>query len=329
MNILMIGGSGIISSAVSDLLVARGHHLTLLNRGTSVRPVPAGAEVLHADIRDAAACRKVLGTRSFDSVVDWLSFTPKHVQTALSLFEGHTGQYVFISSASAYRKPTVALPIVESNLLHNPFWEYSRDKIACEELLQGLYRTKGTPITIVRPSHTYDKTMLPVDGGWTVVDRMLAGKPVIVHGDGTSLWTLTHHHDFAKGLVGLLGHPYALGESFHITGDEWLTWNEIFRLIGNAAGVEPKLVHVPSDLIALEDPAWGAGLLGDKAHSVIFDNSKVRRLVPDFVCTIPYAQGVKEVIAWYQQDKKRQVIDADFAKNYERVLARMNRALQN
>jgi len=327
MKILMIGGTGIISSAVSDLLVARGHELTLVNRGASLRAVPVGAEVLKADIRDPSSVKKAVGDRRFDSVVDWLSFVPEHVTTALDLFEGRTDQYVFISSASAYRKPPVALPIVESNLLHNPFWEYSRNKIACEELLVGRYRTKGTPITIVRPSHTYDKTLLPMDGGWTVVDRMLQGKEVIVHGDGNSLWTLTHHRDFAKGFVGLLGHPYALGEEFHITGDEWLTWNEIFRITAQAVGVEAKVVHVPSDLIALEDKAWGAGLLGDKAHSVIFDNTKIRRLVPDFTCPIPFAQGVKEVIAWYRADPARQKVDAQFTQIYERVLARMKKAL--
>jgi len=326
MKILMIGGTGIISSAVSDLLLARGHELTLLNRGASVRPVPAGAEVLVADIRESASVKKAVGDRHFDSVVDWLSFVPQHVQTALELFEGRTGQYVYISSASAYRKPTVALPIVESNLLHNPFWEYSRNKIACEEFLLDRFRTKGTPVTVVRPSHTYDKTLFPMDGGWTVVDRMLKGLPVIVHGDGTSLWTLTHHKDFAKGFVGLLGHPYALGEVFHITGEEWLTWNEIFRLTAQAAGVEANVVHVPSDLIAREDANWGAGLLGDKAHSVIFDNTKIRRLVPDFTCPIPFAQGIREVVAWHLADPKRQVVDKAFVAIYERILERMKRA---
>jgi len=322
----MIGGTGIISSAVSELLLARGHELTLLNRGASVRPLPAGARVLKADIRDPATVRAALGDQRFDAVVDWLSFVPAHVETALELFEARTGQYVFISSASAYRKPTVALPIVESNLLHNPFWEYSRNKIACEQLLFDRFRSQGTPITVVRPSHTYDKTLLPMEGGWTVVDRMLRSQEVIVPGDGNSLWTLTHHKDFARGFVGLLGHPYALGEAFHITGDEWLTWNQIFRLTAQAAGVEARLVHVPSDLIAHEDPAWGAGLLGDKAHSVVFDNAKIRRLVPDFACPIPFAQGIREVLDWYRADPKRQVVDAEFGKIYEKILARMKKA---
>jgi len=326
MKVLMIGGTGIISSAVSALLVQRGHQLTLLNRGASVRPVPVGAEVLLADIRAPSSVKKVLGDRRFDTVVDWLSFVPEHVKTALSLFEGRMDQYVYISSASAYRKPPLAVPVVESNLLHNPFWQYSRDKIACEELLFERFRTQGTPITVIRPSHTYDKTLLPMDGGWTVVDRMLKGKEVIVHGDGTSLWTLTHHSDFARGFVGLLGHPYALGEAFHITGDEWLTWNEIFRLTAQAAGVEPKIVHVPSDLIAQEDPEWGAGLLGDKAHSMMLDNSKVRRLVPDFVCTVPFAQGIRDVVAWHLADPKRQMVNTAFVEKYERILGRIHKA---
>jgi len=320
MNVLMIGGTGIISSAVTELCLARGWQLTLLNRGQSIRPVPAGAEVLNGDIRLPETVRKVIGQRHWDVVVDWLSFVPDHVRTALDLFGQRTGQYVFISSASAYRKPHVALPVVESNLLDNPFWEYSRNKIACEELLVQEFRTKRTPITIVRPSHTYDKTCLPMDGGWTVVDRMRRGLPVIVHGDGTSLWTLTHHRDFAKGFVGLLGNPASLGEAFHITGDEWLTWNEIFGLVAQAAGAEAKIIHVPSDLINRHNPGWGAGLLGDKAHSMIFDNAKLRRLVGDFRCTIPFAHGVKEILAWYLADPKHQAVDQEFAKSYEAIL---------
>lgn len=325
MKVLMIGGTGIISSAVSQRLVDQGHELVLLNRGASVRPAPAAARVLQADVRDSAAVRRVVGNQRFDAVVDWLSFVPSHVETALEVFGDRTDQYVFISSASAYRKPPVALPVVESNLLHNPYWEYSRNKIACEELLFDRFR-EGTPVTIVRPSHTYDRTLLPMDGGWTVVDRMLRGQEVIVHGDGTSLWTLTHHTDFARGLVGLLGHPYALGEAFHITGDEWLPWNEIFRLTAQAAGVEAKVVHVPSDLIAREDPNWGAGLLGDKAHSMVFDNAKVRRLVPDFVCTVPFARGIREVIDWHRADPARQVVNPEFNRICDRLVARMKKA---
>ena len=223
------------------------------------------------------------------------------------LFLGGTG---VISSASAYHTPPGRLPVVESTPLRNPFWQYSRDKIACEDLLVKAYRDEGLPMTIVRPSHTYDKTLLPFDGGWTVVDRMRRGVEVVVPGDGTSLWTLTHHRDFAYAFVGLLSHPAAIGDSFHITSDEWLPWNEIFRTVAAAAGVAPELVHVPSDAIAAIDPAWGAGLLGDKAHSMIFDNSKVRRLVPDFTAVIPFSQGAREIVDWYDADPSRQQVDA-------------------
>jgi nucleoside-diphosphate-sugar epimerase len=199
--------------------------------------------------------------------------------------------------------------VLESTPLRNPFWQYSRDKIACEDLLVRAYREEGLPMTIVRPSHTYDKTLLPFDGGWTVVDRMRRGAGVVVHGDGTSLWTLTHHTDFAHAFVGLLGHPAAIGDSFHITSDEWLSWNDIFTIVGRAAGVELQLVHVPSDRIAAVDPAWGAGLLGDKAHSMVFDNAKVKALVPDYVATVPFAQGAREIVAWYDGDPARRVVD--------------------
>jgi nucleoside-diphosphate-sugar epimerase len=319
MRILFIGGTGVISSACSDLVLARGHSLTLLNRGRSIRPAPAGAELIHADIRDGAAARAALSGRRWDAAVDFISFTPEHVGNALAALEGKVDQYAFISSASAYRKPPVALPVVESNFLDNPFWEYSRNKIACEQLLMERFRA-GWPVTIVRPSHTYDKTLLPMDGGWYVVDRMLKGLEVVVHGDGTSLWTLTHHRDFAVGLVGLLGQPYALGEAFHITSDEWLSWNEIFRIVGKAAGAEPRIVHVPSEAIARLNPDWGAGLLGDKAHSMIFDNSKIRRIVPDFRPSIPFSLGAREIVDWYMADPARRTWNPAFAEKYERVL---------
>jgi nucleoside-diphosphate-sugar epimerase len=320
MRILFIGGTGLISSACSDLALARGHSLTLLNRGKSSRPAPAGAELIHADIRDGASARAALAGGRWDAAVDFISFTPDQVENALAALEGKVGQYVFISSASAYRKPPVALPAVESNLLDNPYWEYSRDKIACEKLLMERFRA-GWPVTIVRPSHTYDKASLPIDGGWYVVDRMLKGLEVIVHGDGSSLWTLTHHRDFAVGLVGLLGQSFALGEAFHITSDEWLSWDEIFRLVGRAAGVEPKIVHVPSEVIARFNPKWGAGLLGDKAHSMIFDNSKIRRIVPDFRPSIPFSLGAREIVGWHQADPARRTWDPAFAEAYERILA--------
>lgn len=323
MRALFIGGTGIISSACSERALAQGMELYLLNRGESSRPVPDGAKVLRGDIRDPESVRRALGDLEFDAVVDWVAFTPEHIETDLALFTGRTRQYVFISSASAYQKPLGHLPITESTPLHNPFWGYSRDKIACEERLTRAYREDGFPVTIVRPSHTYDRTLLPMDGGWTVVDRMRRGKPVIVHGDGTSLWTLTHHRDFAVGFVGLLGRPAVLGEAVQITGDEWLTWNQIFELVAGAAGVKPQLVHVPSETIAAFAPDWGAGLLGDKAHSVIFDNSKIKRLVPEFRATIPYARGVREVLAWYDADPARQVVDEGLDRLMDEIIAQV------
>jgi nucleoside-diphosphate-sugar epimerase len=311
LKVLFIGGSGIISSACSRLAVERGIDLYLLNRGsTSLRPVPDGATVLRGDIRDIGSATTALGDLTFDAVVDWVAFTPDHVQADLDLFRGRTGQYVLISSASAYQTPPERLPVTESTPLRNPFWQYSRDKIACEEVLVRAYRDDGFPATIVRPSHTYDQTCVPFDGGWTALARMREGRPVVVHGDGTSLWTLTHHVDFARGFLPLLGHPRTIGEAFQITSDDVLTWNQIARSLAAAAGVEARLVHVPSDAIAAADPAWGAGLLGDKAHSMIFDNSKLRSVVPDYRATIPFEQGAREIVAWHDADVSRQRVDA-------------------
>lgn len=321
MKVLFIGGTGIISSACSDLAIERGIDLYLLNRGQSVRPIPSGANVLHGDIRSPATAASALGDHTFDCVVDWIAFTPQQVLNDLELFRGRTRQYVFISSASAYQKPLSSLPITESTPLHNPFWQYSRDKAACESLLEQTYRTEGFPITIVRPSHTYDCTLLPFHGGYTTVARMRAGKPVVVHGDGTSLWTLTHHRDFAVGFVGLLGNPHAIGQSFHITSDETLSWNQIYELVALAAGVTPRLVHVPSELIAAYDPGWGASLLGDKAHSVIFDNSKIRSLVPEFRPVIPFWRGAAEIIAWYSADPARQIVEPFIDRLQDQLIA--------
>ena len=320
MKVLFIGGTGIISSASSKLAIDKGIDLYLLNRGQSFRPVPAGAKVLNGDIRDPKSARAALGNHNFDAVVNWVNFTADQIESDLELFRGRTGQYVFISSASAYQTPVSTLPITESTLLDNPYWLYSRNKIACEERLVRAFREEKFPYTIVRPSHTYDCTLLPMEGGWTTVDRMLRGEKVIVHGDGTSLWTMTHHADFAKGFVGLLGNRHAIGDAIQITSDEWLTWNQIFEWIGEAAGVKPDMVHIPSDLIAAYDPEWGDGLFGDKMHSSVFDNSKIKKLVPDFSATIPFSMGVREVIAWYRADPMRQKIDAAFNQTCDRIL---------
>ncbi len=320
MKVLFIGGTGIISSACSKLAVQRGIDLYLLNRGQSPRPAVDGATILHGDIRDPQSARTALGNLSFDVVVNWVAFTPEHVENDLELFRGRTGQYIFISSASAYQTPPAAQPVTESTVLDNPFWQYSRNKIACEERLLRAYRTEKFPVTIVRPSHTYDCTILPMEGGYTVVDRMLRGKPVIVQGDGTSLWTLTHNTDFAKGFLGLLGNVHAIGEAFHITSDEWLSWNQIFELVARAAGAQARLLHIPSDLIAAYDPEWGPWLLGDKTHSMLFDNSKVKRLVPDFICTTPFSRGVEEILAWYNADPARRAVDPRFDALCDRIL---------
>ncbi|HET6531410.1 MAG TPA: NAD-dependent epimerase/dehydratase family protein [Actinoplanes sp.] len=310
LRVLFIGGSGTISSACSSLAVERGIELYVLNRGRSAdRPLPTRATVLHGDIRDRKSVDQALDGLAFDAVVDWVAFTPEHVQADIELFRGRTRQYVFISSASAYQTPPARVPVVESTPLANPFWQYSRDKIACEDLLMEAYRADGFPMTIVRPSHTYDKTTVPFDGGWTVLGRMRQGKEIVVHGDGTSLWTLTHHTDFARGFVPLLGHPRTIGDAFHITSDDVLTWNQIAEALAAAAGVEARLVHVPSDAIAAADPEWGAGLLGDKAHSMVFDNAKLRSVVPDYVATVPFEQGAREIVAWYDEDASRQRAD--------------------
>jgi nucleoside-diphosphate-sugar epimerase len=321
MKVLFLGGTGVISSACSRLAVSRGIDLYLLNRGQTARPAPEGAHILHGDIRDSAAVEHALGDITFDVVVNWINFRPEHVETDIELFRDRTGQYIFISSASAYQKPLSSLPITESTPLHNPFWAYSRGKIACEERLMQAYRDDRFPITIVRPSHTYDRTKVPLIGHYTDIDRMRKGKKVIVHGDGTSLWVLTHHEDLAKGFVGLLGNPHAIGHAFHITSDEVLTWNQIYTILAHAAHVEPQIVHVPSDVIAAFDPEVGAGLLGDKAHSVIFDNSKIKRLVPGFAATIPFSQGAKEIAAWFDADPARQVVDEQVNHLADKIIA--------
>jgi nucleoside-diphosphate-sugar epimerase len=327
MKVLFIGGTGIISSGCAPLAIERGIDLYLLNRGkTTKRPVPRGAKLLYGDIRDPQSAQAALEGHSFDVVVDWVAFTPEHIQTDLDLFSGRTGQYIFISSASVYQTPAAHLPINESTILDNPYWQYSRNKIACEEVLVRAYREAKFPMTIVRPSHTYDKTLLPFDGGYTVVDRMRKGKKVIVPGDGTSLWTLTHHSDFARGFVRLLGHSGAIGESIQITSDEWLSWNQIFEIVARAAKAEPKLVHIPSDLINAYDADWGAGLLGDKANSSIFDNTKLKHLVPDFYAAIPFSRGAEEIVAWYDSDPVRQAVDEKFDQLEDRIISRYEQA---
>jgi len=321
MRILFIGGTGILSSACAPRVLAAGHDLALLNRGqSSIRPAAAEAELLRADIRDRASVREAVGDREFDVVVNFVAYTPEHVLSDVDTFGGRVGQYVFISSASAYQKPPRRVPVTESTPLHNPFWRYSRDKIACEETLLNAYRDTGFPVTVVRPSHTYDRASIPLHGGWTLIDRMRRGLEVIVHGDGTSLWTLTHHVDFAKGFVGLLGNTRTLGEAYTITGDDVLTWDQIYTMLGTAACAEPRLVHLASERINAVDPEWGEGLLGDKAHSMVFDNTKIRTIVPDYVATIPFEQGAREIVAWHDEDPARCAVDEKLNATVDRLL---------
>ncbi len=323
LRVLFVGGTGVISSACVRAAVARGYDVTVLNRGTTtVRPLPADAESLVADIRDVESVDAVVSQRDFDVVADFMSFTPDHVQAHIDRWRDRTGQYIFISSASAYQTPPAQLPVVESTPLRNPFWEYSRNKIACEDLLVGTYRSHGFPMTIVRPSHTYDRTLVPFDGGWTVIERMRRGAPIVVHGDGTSLWTITYNEDFAAAFVGLLGDPRAIGQSYHITSDEALPWNQIAAAMASALEVEPRIVHVTSDAIAAVDPVWGASLLGDKTHSMVFDNTKIKRMVPGWKAEVPFWQGARRIVEWHEADPARRVLNPAVEDVMDHLIAR-------
>jgi nucleoside-diphosphate-sugar epimerase len=319
-RILFLGGTGTISSACVRDARDAGHDVTVLNRGS--RPVPEGVRELVADVRDAEALRAAVGGAGFDVVADFLSFVPEHVATTLDVLEGRTGQYVFISSASAYEKPVRTLPVTESTPLRNPFWQYSRDKIACEDLLVAAFRERALPVTIVRPSHTYDDKRLVSMGKWTDVARLRAGKPVVVLGDGTGRWTVTHADDFAVAFTGLLGDERAIGEAFTITGDHAPTWDAIYRWIAEAAGVDdPELVHVPSEAIAAFRPDLGPGLIGDKSHSMVFDTSRVRAIVPGFRTTIRYDEGARRTIAYGDAHPELTTVDAELDAAFDRMVA--------
>lgn len=322
MRILFIGGSGFISTAVSRQAVDKGIELYLLNRGLRSAPLP-DVHYLTADFRNPEEVQAVLKGLEFDVVVDWIAFTPEQIERDLELFRGRTQQFIFISSASAYQKPPTQFPITESTPLHNPYWDYSRNKIACEERLMQAYREEGFPVTIVRPSLTYDTNLPIAIGGWgcyTLADRLKKGQPIIVHGDGSSLWVVTHADDFAKGFLGLLGNHHALGHAFHITSDEVLTWNQIYQITAEALGVEAKVVHIPSDFIAQVEPQLAEGLFGDKTWSTVFDNSKIKTFVPGFQATIPFREGIRRTLAWFDADEKRQRIDEDVNMEMDRIL---------
>ena len=320
MKVLFIGGSGNISTPVSRLVIDKGMDLYHLNRG--IRKVDIeGVKVIKGNIYEQESVAEALKGHEWDVVVNWIAFTKEDVLRDYELFKDCCKQYIFISSASAYQKPLTHPIITESTPLANPYWQYSRDKIACEETLNTLYREKGFPMTIVRPSLTYD-TVIPVAiGSWddyTIIDRMKRGKPVIIHGDGSSLWTITHARDFAVGFVGLMQHQQALGQAFHITSDELLTWNQIYEAVANAVGVEMNAIHIASDFISDEarkidwcdlggDFMYG-NLLGDKGVSTVFDNTKIKTFVPEFNATITFKKGIKETVEWFEADPARMVI---------------------
>lgn len=331
MQLLFIGGTGLISSASTRLALERGHRVTLLNRGqTGHTPPPPGAEVVHADVRDPASVAAALGSRTFDAVVNWIAFTVPQVEQDLASFRGRCGQYVFISSASAYQKPPRSYLVTEDTPLENPHWEYSRNKAACERRLMEAWAGEKFPATIVRPSLTYGPVQIPLAlGAWgapyTLIRRARAGKPLVVPGDGTSLWPVTHNTDFAAGLLGLLGLERARGEAFHIVSDEVLCWNQLYAEFMRACGVEPKLVHVTSDALVALDPGLEGSLLGDKAHSVVFDGTKLRQFVPGFAFKVPFAQGIRETVAWFDADPARQTVDAAAEAFWERAIATVAR----
>lgn len=321
MKVLFIGGTGVLSGACSELSVSKGIDLYHLNRGrsTELRNIQ-GVKTIYADVRNKEQTRKALGNESFDVVVDFIAFEPAHIQQDIELFHGKIKQYIFVSTASAYQVPEY-LPVIEETALDNPFWEYSRKKIACEELLKQEYLKSGFPYTIVRPSHTYDKTKIPAIGGYTVLHRMLKGLPVILPGDGTSIWTLTFHADFAVGLVGLLGNYKAINECFHITSEEWLSWTNIYEILARELGVNVQIVHIPSDIIVLYNQELGDGLLGDKAHSMIFDNSKIRRFVPEFQPKVKFQEGAKEVIKWYLENTSQLEVDKNINDFMDKIIS--------
>ena len=323
MKVLFIGGTGFISTAVSRMAVSRGIDLYHLNRGRRQAALP-GVQQITADIHQPEQARAALEGQQFDVVVDWIAYTPADIERSLALFSGRVRQFIFISSASAYQKPPASPIIDESTPLVNPHWEYSRNKIACEERLLRAFRDEGFPVTIVRPSLTYDPNFPIAIGGWgcyTLADRLKKGQPIIVHGDGSSLWVVTHAEDFARGFLGLLDNGQALGHAFHITSDEVLTWNQIYETIADALGVEANIVHIASDFIAEVAPAMRGGLLGDKAWSVIFDNRKIKTFVPGYQAVIPFREGIRRTLDWFHADPARQWVNADVNAEMDRILS--------
>lgn len=322
MKVLFIGGTGFISTAVSKQAVAKGFELYLLNRGIRVADIP-GSHHLTADMHQPESVRFALKDLEFDIVVDWIAYKPDDIERDLTLFRDRVKQFVFISSASVYQKPPEHYIITESTPLYNPYWEYSRDKIACEERLMRAYRDEDFPVTLVRPSLTYDPNFPIAIGGWgcyTLADRLKRGAPIIVHGDGASLWVVTHADDFGRGFLGLLGNWQALGHAFQITSDEVLTWDQIYGTIAEALGVEANIVHIPSDFIGRVAPRLAGSLLGDKTWSAVFDNSKIKKFVPGFQAEIDFREGVRRTLAWFAADERRQYVDETVNTEMEHIL---------
>jgi nucleoside-diphosphate-sugar epimerase len=334
MKILLIGGSGTISSAVTQKLVSENHQVFVLNRGNNNDRLPSSVHVLVADMANENDVAEIIKDHFFDAVCEFIAFHPSQIERDIRLFSEKTNQYVFISSASAYHKPSVNPYITEGTTLANPYWQYSRDKIACEEVLWNAYRQNNFPMTIVRPSHTYDERHIPLGvhgkkGFWQVIQRMLENKPVIVQGDGTSLWTLTHNTDFAEGFVGLLGNPKALGEAFHITSDESLTWNQIYQEIAKALHVPLKLYHVTSDFLSAVGKQYDfeGSLTGDKSTTVIFDNSKLKSVVPTFSAKVPFRKGVRLTLEYLEKHPECKVLDSEFDLFCDQVIAAEEKAI--
>jgi nucleoside-diphosphate-sugar epimerase len=320
-RVLFIGGTGVLSAACAREAVAAGVDLTVVTRGrTTLRPVPEGVRVVHADARDDASMRAALGDETFDVVVNFIGYTPEDVRTDVARYAGRTAQYVFISTGSVYARPAPSLPIVESSARRNNGFEYPTQKLRCEEALEQAYRYEAFPMTIVRAAHVYDETVLPILAGWTAIARWRAGKPMVVHGDGTSLWNLLHARDFARGLIGLLGNPHAVGQSVHITSDELLTWDEIHFSLARAAGVVPAIVHRSSEDIGREIAWMGPVLQEDFRHSVIYDNSTIKRLVPGFLPQVPFERGAREILSWFDREASRRRPDPELDAAFDRLV---------
>ncbi len=327
LKVLLIGGTGTISMAVTRRLAAQGHAVFLLNRGSRTADLPDSVRIIRCNISDEKQAARLLEGMQFDAVGEFIGFVPEQVQRDVRLFAGRTRQYIYISSASAYQKPPVESVITESTPLSNPYWQYSRDKLACEAYLMQQYRENGFPVTVVRPSHTYDERSVPLGvhgrkGSWQVVRRIMEGKPVIIHGDGTSLWTVTHNSDFAKGYCGLIGNVHAIGQAYHITSDERVTWNQIYQCIADTLGVPLRACHIPSDfLAAVSDYDFEGSLLGDKACSVMFDNTKIKRAVPDFCAAVRADQGIRQTVQYILAHPEYQIPDPEFDAWCDRVIA--------